>query len=68
MLGYRLMGGHLSTGAAIAGLMGGLTSGLVLLFFHRLAVTESSDGFAGVVLVASALAIAFQAIACRTRP
>lgn len=68
MLGSTLMGGQPSFGAAVAGLMGGLTSGLLLLLYHSRAFTGSSgDSAVGVTLAASGLAVALMAIALEAR-
>lgn len=66
-VGFGLAGGRASVGAASAGLLGGMALSLVLLFFHRIAVPETSEVPWGVVIGAAAIAVALEAIALESR-
>lgn len=64
-LGFMVMSGRQSVGAAIAGLMGGMASALVVLLFHNVALTNESRW--GVTIAAGALMGALQAVALESR-
>lgn len=67
MLGHALMGGAMSPGAAIAGLLAGVASGLVVLLFHSLVFATSTAPAWPALVAASGLAIALQAVALESR-
>ena len=66
-LGFTLMGGRMSAGAAIAGSLGGLGSGLLLLLFSTLSAREPNATNWGAVIAASALTAALEALALEAR-
>lgn len=66
-LGFSLTGGRASPGAAIAGSIGGLAAGLLLLLFHQSTVFAPTELGWGATLAVGALVAGLQALALETR-
>lgn len=66
-LGFTLMGGRMSAGAAVAGLLGGLGSGLLLLLISSVTTGLSNESQWAATISAGAIAVALQALAVEAR-